>query len=316
MKAIMQNEFGNEQTLYLGDIEIPELSQDEVLIKLSYVGIGQWDIFEREGGYEKLLNLNSKFPYILGSEGVGEIIKIGNEVTHYKIGDIVNAVKFLNKKGGFYAEYVIIPVDFIYKKPEYLSIDQSSSISGVGLTAFRGIIDVLQAKNDDDILIFGASGGVGHVAVQIAQSLGANVYAVASGTDGVEAIKKLGIKYVVDGKARSSEECMSSFNINHFDKAFYTAGGNLANDLSKYVKQEGTIVYPNGIDEIDSSLCLARIQSYYADIDTSLIKDFSEWVNKNKPKVYIEKVFDMDEFILAHKMLTKHYVGKLCFKLK
>lgn len=316
MKAIMQNEFGNEQKLYIGNIEIPELSQNEVLIKLSYAGIGQWDIFEREGGYEKLLNLNSKFPYILGSEGVGEIVKVGNDVTQYKIGDIVNAVKFLNQKGGFYAEYVIVQEDFIYKKPKYLSLEQSSSISGVGLTAFRGVADVLQAKKDDNILIFGASGGVGHIAVQIAQSFEANVYAVASGTDGVEAIEKLGIKNVVDGKAHSSEECMSAFNIIHFDKAFYTAGGNLANDLSKYVRQEGTIAYPNGIDEIDSPLCLAKIQTYYADIDTSLIKDFSDWINKNKPKVYIEKVFDMNEYILAHKKLADHYVGKLCFKLK
>lgn len=114
------------------------IDDNDVLIKVEYAGVGQWDIFEREGGYDEMLGLNSKFPFILGSEGSGVICVKGNNVDKFCIGDKVYATGFLNPKGGFYAEYVSIDSKYVSIIPESITLQEASIISGVGLTALRG----------------------------------------------------------------------------------------------------------------------------------------------------------------------------------
>ncbi|AVL76287.1 MULTISPECIES: quinone oxidoreductase family protein [Bacillota] len=315
MRAITLNEFGNAEKLNLNEVNLPKINENEVLIKLFYAGIGQWDIFEREGGYEKMLNLSVDFPYILGSEGVGEIIKIGKNVKNYKIGDIVCAVSFLNSKGGFYAEYVAVPDSHVYLKPRCLSYEESSAISGIGLTAYRGLVDVLNIKKNDNVLIHGASGGVGHIAIQIAKSFGANIFAIVSGNDGIRLAKSLGVNNVVDGKNFNSQEIMSMFDINQFDSAFFTTGGIIADQLVENIKPNGKVVFPYGIQELNIDRSDLTVKPYYADIDLNLLTSFLKWINSNQPTIHVDKVFDLDEYKSAHLALEQHYVGKLCFSI-
>lgn len=316
MKALVLKMFGSARNLQYTDIKKPEIEDNEVLIKLHYSGIGQWDIFEREGGYDKLLNMKSSFPYILGSEGSGTIVSVGKKVEKFHVGDQVIGVNFLSKNGGFYAEYSAVPEISVYLKPNNLSEIEASSISGVGLTAYRGIVDVLKVKNNESVLIFGASGGVGLIATQIAKSLGCHVYAIASHQDGVDYLRKLGVEHVVDGRNSDLNSLLKKFNQECFDSAFFTAGGELADLLCSKVKNKGRIAYPMGISELSYENSNVELLGYYADIDENLIKRFERWIYVANPKINVEQVFELNDGINAHKRLEEHYVGKLCFKVQ
>ena len=89
MKASVIRRFGEENELVIDYLPIPNIDDNQLLIKLEYAGVGTWDIFEREGGYSKILGVIPSFPYILGSEGAGTVIEIGKSVTRFKTGDRV-----------------------------------------------------------------------------------------------------------------------------------------------------------------------------------------------------------------------------------
>ena len=101
MLAAVINNFNNEDSFELKKIPIPKINSNEVLIRVEYSAISPWDLFEREGGYAQMLGLEAKFPYVLGSEGSGEIVAKGEGVKIFLIGDRVYAPAFLNPKGGF-----------------------------------------------------------------------------------------------------------------------------------------------------------------------------------------------------------------------
>lgn len=185
MRAVAMDRFGGPEVLKIQTIPIPRVEAGEVLIRVEWAGVGEWDPFERQGGYAEMLGLEPAFPYILGSEGTGTIAAVGEQVSRFQEGDRVYAVGFLNPKGGFYAEYSAVDADLVSPIPEPLTMAQAGVMSGIAITAVRGLEDTLGLKPGESVMIFGASGGIGHVAVQFAKQMGARVLAVASGDDGV-----------------------------------------------------------------------------------------------------------------------------------
>lgn len=247
MLANAINEFGDVTKFSVKEMPIPTINDDEILIKLDYAGVGQWDTFEREGGYDQMLGLRSKFPYILGSEGSGTIVSMGKNVSDFELDDKVYAVGFLNSKGGFYAEYVSVNYKLVKKIPKTITPLQASVVAGVGLTGLRGLTDVLNLKKGESIAIFGASGGIGHIAVQIAKSIGAKIYAIASGSDGISLVKSHGIEHVIDGRTEDVLAKAHSFSFNKFDKVLLTFSHK---DINKFIEEfclGGKVAYPNGV---------------------------------------------------------------------
>jgi len=315
MKATVINKFGGPEELTVSNVPIPGIDDNEVLIKVEYAGIGQWDIFEREGGYDKMLGLGSQFPYILGSEGSGIVCAKGKNVDSFDIGDKVYATGFLNPKGGFYAEYVAIDSKYVTKIPESITMQEASVISGVGLTALRGLEDVLRLKKGESIIILGASGGIGHLAAQLAQNIGARVFAIASGEDGVSVLRNLGVSTVVDGRKADVLSAAREFAPEGFDTALFTAGGELANSLVQCIRPGGRIAYPNGIYPIPSVRTDISLTGYNGEPEPEIIKRLNNWVSSGRIKVHIDKVFLLEDAYKAHIALSNHYVGKLCFKI-
>jgi NADPH:quinone reductase-like Zn-dependent oxidoreductase len=315
MHANVINEFGDNTKFRVKEMPIPTINDDEILIKLDYAGIGQWDTFEREGGYDQMLGLNSKFPYILGSEGSGEIVSIGKNVTDFEINDKVYAVGFLNPKGGFYAEYVSVNHELVKKIPKTITPLQASVLAGVGLTGLRGLTDVLNLKKGESIAIFGANGGIGHVVVQIAKSLGARIYAIASGLDGVSLIKSYGIECVIDGKIENIISQAHFFNFNKFEKVLLTFSHE---DINKFIEEfchGGKVAYPNGVfpePEIRSDV---EIIGYNGDPDKDIIDRLHKYIEDGKILPHIDQVFDLNKVKEAHKHLLEHYLGKLAIRI-
>ncbi|WP_320045627.1 NADP-dependent oxidoreductase [uncultured Ilyobacter sp.] len=315
MLASVINEFGDYTKFGIKEVPVPTITDDEILIKLDYAGIGQWDRFEREGGYDQMLGLNSKFPYILGSEGSGNIVSLGKNVKNFTINDKVYAVGFLNPKGGFYAEYVSVNHELVKIIPKTITLLQASVIAGVGLTGLRGLTDVLNLKKGESIAIFGASGGIGHIAVQIAKSIGAKIYAVASESDGISLIKSYGIECVVDGKTEDIITKAHSFGFNNFDKILLTFSHK---DINKFIEKfcfDGKVAYPNGVFPEPEKRNDVDIIGYNGDSDKDIINRLHKYIENGEIIPHIDKVFDLDKVKEAHKYLIKHYVGKLSIKV-
>lgn len=315
MKAIFLEAFGSEEKLQLGDLPKPKVDADDVLIKVHYAGLGQWDPFEREGGYDRMLGLNSQFPYILGSEGMGIVEEVGSSVSQFKAGDRVYASGFLNPKGGFYAEYVSVNENFVLPAVRGYADEELAGIAGVGLTALRGLEDVLKLKKDDTILIHGASGAMGHIALQFAKCMGAKTIALASGKDGVEMCRNLGADLVIDGRDSEDIKTLKNRTSDLIDYIFLTAP--LPKELmdEAILKKGAKLAYPYGVMVDEDLSDEYELLGFYGDPDKDILSRLSDYLDKFRIRVEVSKVFDMNEIKEAHKSLSKHHLGKMVLEV-
>jgi NADPH:quinone reductase-like Zn-dependent oxidoreductase len=324
MRAIAIDEFGGIDALKLRDVPDPKLAPDEVLVRVEVAGIGEWDPFEREGGYAKLLGTNPHFPYVLGSEGAGAVAEVGERVTEFAPGDRVYAVGFLNPKGGFYAEYAAVKAELVFHIPEGLITEQAAVMGGAGLTALRGLSDVLKVRADETVVILGASGGVGHMAVQLAKRLGARVLAVASGSDGVSLAKTLGADAAVDGRAEGDDgdpaasrerllRAVAEFAPDGIDAALFAAGGKAAEQVCAALRPDGRAAYPNGVEfqpPVDK-----RVTPYDGDPDHDILTRFNQLIDDGPFDVHLFRTFPLEHVAEAHRALDDHHLGKLALRI-
>src|SRR3984893_4099827 len=200
MRGAAIDRFGGIETITLRTLPVPEVGPDEVLIRVESAGVAVWDVFEREGGFARRLGIEPKFPYVLGSDGAGTVAAVGEQVSRFKEGDRVYAAALTNPKGGFYAEFTAVKADNVSHVPDKLTTEQAGVMPSDAMTALRGLDDMLDLKQGEALMIFGASGGIGHLAVQLAKRMGARVLAIASGDDGVALATRLGADAVVNGR--------------------------------------------------------------------------------------------------------------------
>src|SRR5438046_2550468 len=222
MQAVALDKFGGPEGLKIQNLPIPQIEANEVLIRVEAAGVGAWDPFEREGQFVEILGVEPKFPYVLGTDGAGTITALGKDVNRFKEGDQVYAAELGNPKGGFYAQYAAVKADNVSLIPGHLTIEQAAVLPTDALTALTGLEKVLGLKSGESLIVFGASGGIGHLALQLAKRLGANVFAIASGNDGVQLAKKLGADSAVDGRGDNVLEAAREFAPNGLDATVVT----------------------------------------------------------------------------------------------
>jgi NADPH:quinone reductase-like Zn-dependent oxidoreductase len=316
MRAIALDHFGGEDVLCIrDDLPIPELADSEVLVRVQAAGVGEWDPFEREGGYAKILGREPRFPYVLGSEGAGVIAARGDGVDGFEIGQAVYAVGFLNPKGGFYAEYAAVRADMVAPIPRGLSLEQAASLGGVGITALRGLDGVLGVKRGDALLIFGASGGIGHVAIQLAKHRGARVLAIASGDDGVALAARLGADAALDGHRDDVLGGAHAFAPDGFDGALFTAGGSTVDQLLETLREGATAAYPNGIEPEPRTPRGRRVKGYDGDPEPVIFASLQRELRENPITVNVAQSFPLERAADAHRALGQHYLGKLALRI-
>lgn len=317
MRAAVLDRFGGADMLVVRTIPTPKAGPEEVLIRVEYAGVGEWDPFEREGGYAQMLGIVPAFPYVLGSEGSGEIAAVGEQVDRFKAGDQVYAPAFLNPKGGFYAEYAAVNAGQVASIPSRLSMEQAGVMSGVGITGLRGLEDTLRLQPGEAVMIFGASGGIGHLAVQLARQIGARVLAVASGEDGVSLVKQLGAELVIDGHQDDVLAAARTFASQGLDAMLLTAGGAVAERAIEGVRSGGRIAYPNGVQITPPEHRMElEITGYYGDPDPEIIRRFSARMEKGAFHVHVAETYPLERAAQAHRALEDHYLGKLALKIR
>ena len=185
MQAAAIDRFGGIETLTVQRLPVPQVGADEVLIQVASAGVSVWDVDEREGSFAGMFG-EPQFPYVLGWDGAGTVAAVGERVSHCQAGDRVYAATLpKHKGGGFYSQYASVAADNVWPVPAKLTLTQAGVMGWDVLTALSGLDDVLELKPNETLMVFGASGGIGHMAVQLAKRMGARVLAVASGDDGV-----------------------------------------------------------------------------------------------------------------------------------
>jgi NADPH:quinone reductase len=314
MKTIAIDAFGGIETLKLQTLPVPEVGPDEILIRTESAGVGVWDTFEREGGFAKLFGVEPKFPYVLGSDGAGTVLAVGERVKRFREGDRVYAFSLLNPKGGFYAEYIVLKADHASLIPDKLSTEQAGAMPVDAMTALRGLDDTLGVKEGESVLIFGASGGIGHLAVQLAKRMGARVLAVASGDDGVALAKRLDADATVDGHKDDVASAARDFAPDGIDAALLTAGGEAAEKALAAVRDGGRVAYPNGVQPEPQVRSTVTARSYDGMPDPQAIEKLNRLIESGPFEVHIARTFPLDQAAEAHRALASHYLGKLALR--
>ena len=315
MRAIALDRFGGPETLKVQTVPTPEAAANEILIHVESAGVGAWDPFEREGGFVEVLGLTPKFPYVLGTDGAGTVAAVGENVKGFKEGDRVYAAELGNPKGGFYAQYAVVNADNAALIPSGLSMDQAAVLPSAGFTALRGLEDVLRLQPDQSVMIFGASGGIGHLAVQLAKRLGARVFAVASGEDGVSFVKRLGADVAVDGRREEVLDVAREFAADGIDAALVTAGGEATDRALSAIRPGGRVAYPNGVMPAPNAPDRVSVEAYDGEGGRAAVKRLNELIEAGPFEVQVYKVFPLEQAAEAHAALEEHHLGKIALSV-
>jgi len=315
MRAIALDRFGGPETLKVQTVPTPEPDADEILIQVESAGVGAWDPFEREGGFVEVLGLTPKFPYVLGTDGAGTVAAAGKQVKELKEGDRVYAASLGNPKGGFYAQYAVVKAENASLIPGNLNMDQAAVLPSDGLTALKGLEDVLRLQPDESVMIFGASGGIGHLAVQLAKRLGARVFAVASGEDGVNFVKTLGADAAVDGHSDKVLAAAREFAPDGIDAALVTAGGEATDRALSAIRPDGRVAYPNGVMPAPKAPERVSINAYDGEGGRGAINRLNQLIESGPFEVHVHRVFPLDQAAAAQAALEEHHLGKIALKI-
>jgi NADPH:quinone reductase-like Zn-dependent oxidoreductase len=194
MKAVVFNKYGGNDVVEIRDVLMPTCGPEDVMIKVYAASINPVD-WKVRYGHVKIIT-GSTFPKILGNECAGEVAETGGRVKKFKKGDHVIGWPSVRRLGAF-AEYACTGESATFPKSRNISFEETASIPIAGLTALQALRDKGRIASGKKVLINGASGGVGHFAVQIAKIFGAEVTGVCSGAN-VDFVKSLGADRVID----------------------------------------------------------------------------------------------------------------------
>lgn len=231
MKAMIIKQFGNADVFESAEIPKPTVKAGHVVVKVAATSVNTVDTMIRQMG-EDLAPLSPALPGVLGMDFSGIVTEIGEGVSNYAIGDeVYGCAGGLADLQGALAEYMLADVNLIAHKPKTISMREAAAIPLVGITAYEGLVRA-GASEDQKILVHGGSGGVGHIALQLAKYFGADVYSTGGGDKQLSLIEELGatsINYKTESVAEYVEKHTGGVG---FDVVFDSVGG--ANMLNSF----------------------------------------------------------------------------------
>ena len=223
MKAMLINKYGEAAAFEAAEVETPEPKAGHVLVKIAASSVNTVDTMIRKMGKE--LPLSPDTPAILGMDFAGTVEAVGEGVSGYSVGDeVYGCAGGLADLPGTLAEYIVADANLIAHKPRNLSMRESAALPLVAITAYEGLTRA-GISGGQKVLVHGGSGGVGHVALQLARHFGAEVYATGGGERQLELIERLGAKGI-NYKTESVEQYVAEHTKGSgFDLVFDSVGG-------------------------------------------------------------------------------------------
>jgi NADPH2:quinone reductase len=309
MRAAVAVRAGGPSVLKVREIPVPAVGAHDVLIAVDAAGVASWDAAMR-GGWSP--SGKNEYPLVLGTDGAGRIVDLGAKVRRLRRADRVYCYSFGGPKGGFYAEYCAVAASKVSRAPRRLDAARAAAAATVGLTAIQGIDGALRVKRGERVVVHGASGGVGMIALQLAKWRGARVLATADGRAGVAFVRRLGADAAVDGKSGSLADALSEFAPGGVDAVFATVGGPSLVTILDAVRKGGRVAWPNGIEPTPRPRKGLRMKSYDAKEGADGLAKLTRAIEASKLKVPIAARYPLARASDAHRRLAKgHVFGKI-----
>src|SRR6185437_14692791 len=215
-------------------------------------------------------------------------------------------------KGGFYAEYVAVPAKAVGHVPRGMSLRDAGAAAVTALTAQQGVDDALHLKAGESVIIHGASGGVGTLAVQFAKLRGARVLAIASGDAGVSLVRRLGADAAVDGHHADIAAAAREFAPARVDAVLALAGGAVLEQCIAALRPGGRVAYPSGVDPTPKVGAGVKLVRYDAITGPKEFERLNAAIVGAKLQVPIAAEFPLAEAAKAQQRLAAgHVLGKV-----
>lgn len=307
MKAAAIGRYGGPEVLHAEQLPVPKPGANEVLIRLDAAGIGVWDPYVRTGEFEIG---ERRFPKVIGNDGAGKVVAVGSRVKGFRQGDRVYAYSM---DGGFYAEYATVQQENVAKIPSGLTAEQAGALGADGITALCGL-DALKLARGQKLVVFGASGGIGHLAVQLAKRMGAEVFAVASGDDGVALVRRLGADVAVDGKHGAVADELRRFAPDGVDAALVLVNGKGLETALSQIRKGGRLAFPNGVEPEPKAPEGAKSKAYDGRPSPDTFERLNELIAQAPFHIEV-KFYALEDATQAHRDVERHHLGKLALRM-
>lgn len=331
MKAVVLRELGEPEHLKIDDYPNPQPGAGEVVVRLKAAALNRRDVWIRRGRYA-----NIKLPVIPGSDGAGVVTEVGEGVDPSLSGKEVVVNPCLqwgdNERvqrddfrilglpdNGTYAEYVSVPAENVYAKPDTLSWEEAAAIPLAGLTAYRAVITRAKVHKGQSVLVTGIGGGVACFALQIAHKAGARIFVTSGSDEKIEHARKLGaeggVNYKSDHWTKQLKELTGQGGI---DVVVDSAGGENFDAILDVVKPGGTIVMYGATLGPADNVTVRRIFWKQIDILGSTMgspddfKNMMGMYSNEKLTPVVDSVLPLEEAAKAHqRMEDAEQFGKL-----
>ncbi len=319
MKAIIMTDVGGPEVLQLQEVDKPSIQNPtEVLVKLKAASINPIDIKLRSGAYPV-----NPMPTILGCDGAGVIEAIGTNVNNLSVDDEVYFFHGgLSGIPGNYAEYIVLDQRFVAKKPSSINFHEAAAAPLVLLTAWESLFDRTNVTQDSTVLIHAGAGGVGHVAIQLAKSVGAKVATTVSTQSKADFVSKLGADKIIFYKDENFVESILDWtNGEGVDVVMDNVGGALIEQSFAATKVYGDVVtLLLAPQETDWSVARIRNVRFSQEVmltplllgieqhqyhQTNIINKCTELFNEQKLKVEIQDVLPLEQAADAHRLIEQ-----------
>lgn len=257
MQAQIITQFGSPAVFETADISIPQVIPNHVLIRVTATSVNPVDYKIRQGAVP---DIAPDFPAVLHGDVAGVVEAIGEGVTSFAPGDEVYACAGgVNGLGGALAEYMLADADLVAHKPKSLTMTEAAALPLVSITAWEGLVDRAKVQPGQRVLVYGATGGVGHIGVQLAKWAGATVYALVSSDEKGAIARKIGADFTINYRQQPVDEFVAEHTDGQgFDVVFDTVGNDNLQQAFKAAKLNGTVISTVSLSQQDLTLLHAK----------------------------------------------------------
>ncbi|KAA9023852.1 zinc-dependent alcohol dehydrogenase family protein [Niallia endozanthoxylica] len=325
MKAQVIHSFGEAAVFQLADVPVPKVKPMHVLIKVKATSLNPIDTKIRSGVFAKFA---PEFPAVLHGDVAGMVTEVGEGVTDFKVGDeVYGFAGGVKGTGGALAEYMLADARLLAHKPKNLSFAEAAAMPVISITAWEALIKRANIQSGEEILIHGGTGGVGHMAIQLAKWAGAKVFTTVSTPEKAQIAQELGADVVINYKETPVRDYVNKYTDGKgFKYIFDTVDRENLERSIEAASLYGTIVAiavsqnynlaPFLLKSLNFQVVFIEIPILHEEfryINGEILKKVTPIIEEGKLKPLIDqRLFTFDEIAEAHDYYeAKKAVGKI-----
>ncbi|OKY78624.1 MAG: NADPH:quinone reductase Qor [Candidatus Methanohalarchaeum thermophilum] len=317
MRAIRFNEYGGTEVLELEEIREPLPESNEVQVEVKSASVNPVDVHFRRGTYKV-----DSLPKKPGSDFAGIVKSTGEKVNEFKEGDRVFGTGIGKSPNGSYAEYLTVDQTKLARLPDNILFNEGAGIALVGVTAYRALISHGKLEPKDSVLIHGGNGGVGHVAIQLAKSIGADVLTTVGSDRYKEKMEKLGADFVFNYNSETLKKDIiearrPNLILDHMLDKYLEIDIDLVSDFGKIIGigETDNVEIKNPAVARNKELNVSFMSMFNTPSFRDILRELKGLMDKNKVRPILNKSYRLEEAAEAQrKIIEDSFLGKLIIK--